>query len=104
MRDRLIKEGLCDRATAPSVSVIGRIVKSSGSGSSGPVSMDSASIKAGKHTIDGILGGGPGIDGSGNKTKESGDCKYIFSQKERFFSFFLFLSISCPSFFFFLDF
>jgi len=94
MRDRLIKEGLCDRASAPAVSVIGRIVKSAGSVSSGSAAIDNASIKAGKHTIDGILGGGPVLDGSGTKTKESGDCEYLNCSKKFFYSL---LSISAAT-------
>lgn len=51
IRDRLIKEGLCDRTTAPSVSSISRLLR-------GPNGLrDDSSIKGQhKHSIDGILG------------------------------------------------
>jgi hypothetical protein len=83
IRDRLIKEGLCHRNTAPSVSAISRLLRVGngqtmtglnhhnnnhnshhmiscgphGSPSNTTTSMDSISSKAvAKHTIDGILG------------------------------------------------
>lgn len=50
IRDRLIKEGLCDRTTAPSVSSISRLLR----GPNG--SRDDPSSNKHKHSIDGILG------------------------------------------------
>ena len=53
IRDRLIKEGLCDRTTAPSVSSISRLLR-------GPNNQkDDSNLHKGqhKHSIDGILGG-----------------------------------------------
>lgn len=99
IRDRLIKEGLCDRNTAPSVSAISRLLRVGsgqtmtgnnhhnnnnshhmiscgphGSPSNTTTSMDSISSKAAaKHTIDGILGavsvGGTGGGLCGQRTK-----------------------------------
>ncbi|RWS07035.1 protein gooseberry-like protein, partial [Dinothrombium tinctorium] len=76
IRDRLIKEGLCDRTTAPSVSAISRLLRggSGPSGSSTSSSVDSLSSKAAKHTIDGILGAAAGGGSISNASKESGDC------------------------------
>lgn len=53
IRDRLIKEGLCDRTTAPSVSSISRLLR----GPNG--TKDDPNMHKGqhKHSIDGILGG-----------------------------------------------
>lgn len=52
IRDRLIKEGLCDRTTAPSVSSISRLLR----GPNG--TKDELGHKGQhKHSIDGILGG-----------------------------------------------
>lgn len=53
IRDRLIKEGLCDRTTAPSVSSISRLLR----GPNNP--KDEPGLHKGqhKHSIDGILGG-----------------------------------------------
>lgn len=82
IRDRLIKEGLCDRTTAPSVSAISRILRGNcgltgngtSTGTTGNSSVDSLSSKAAKHTIDGILGGAPGAV-SLNKGKDIDECK-----------------------------
>ncbi|RWS26403.1 protein gooseberry-like protein [Leptotrombidium deliense] len=60
IRDRLIKEGLCDRTTAPSVSAISRLLRGGAAGCAMSCSLDSVSTKASKHTIDGILGGSAG--------------------------------------------
>jgi len=72
IRDRLIKEGLCDRTTAPSVSSISRLLRGPNnavnSNSSGSTK-ESESVGKGhhhKHTIDGILGG----------DKCNNDCKF----------------------------
>lgn len=66
IRDRLIKEGLCDRTTAPSVSSISRLLRGP-NGPHGPKDELGALGKGGhggggggggqhKHSIDGILG------------------------------------------------
>lgn len=71
IRDRLIKEGLCDRTTAPSVSAISRLLRGGGGPTHGVGGLsigDSISAKAAKHTIDGILGGSAG--GSMDKSKD----------------------------------
>ncbi len=53
IRDRLIKDGLCDRNTVPSVSSISRVLrcKSKGDGDD-----DSDKSSPDKHSIEGILG------------------------------------------------
>ncbi|XP_064459528.1 protein gooseberry-like isoform X2 [Ornithodoros turicata] len=53
IRDRLIKEGICDKNSAPSVSSISRVLRGRSSGDRSP---DDCSKKA-DHSIDGILGG-----------------------------------------------
>jgi len=87
IRDRLIKEGLVDRTTAPSVSAISRLLRGNGgptgqtngmmhhlhgSPTNTTTSMDShlSSKSAPKHTIDGILGGGPKSDKSNDDDGE----------------------------------
>ncbi|CAG2161565.1 unnamed protein product [Oppiella nova] len=74
IRDRLIKEGLCDRTTAPSVSSISRLLRGpNGSVTGSGGAKESESVGKGghhhKHTIDGILGG----DKCNNDSEESGD-------------------------------
>lgn len=75
IRDRLIKEGLCDRTTAPSVSSISRLLRGpktpSGGSNNGTSENQSGNTKVHghhKHTIDGILGG----------DKCSNECKFLF--------------------------
>ncbi|XP_064460296.1 protein gooseberry-like [Ornithodoros turicata] len=51
IRDRLIKEGICERATAPSVSSISRLLR----GPRGPGDDDDDPKAPHKHSIDGIL-------------------------------------------------
>ncbi|XP_035220778.1 protein gooseberry-like [Stegodyphus dumicola] len=59
IRDRLIKDGICDKSSAPSVSSISRVLRGSRHGSrstdSGSDSCDGS--KKADHSIDGILGG-----------------------------------------------
>lgn len=56
IRDRLIKDGICDRTSAPSVSSISRVLRGGKPGrSEGPDAFQDGSRK--DHTIDGILGG-----------------------------------------------
>ncbi|XP_054722556.1 protein gooseberry-like [Uloborus diversus] len=60
IRDRLIKEGICDKSSAPSVSSISRVLRGSRHGSrSGDSGSDSGcdGSKKADHSIDGILGG-----------------------------------------------
>lgn len=97
IRDRLIKEGLCDRTTAPSVSAISRLLRGGNGGnhstghcqatSPSATSMDSMSVsKAAKHTIDGILGGplAGGLCGQGGpKSKDSDDGKLPETESAR---------------------
>ena len=68
IRDRLIKEGLCDRTTAPSVSSISRLLRGPNNSMHSSVAKENESVGKGqhKHTIDGILGG----------DKCNNDCEY----------------------------
>lgn len=53
IRDRLIKEGLCDRTTAPSVSSISRLLRGPNGSRDDPGALKGQH----KHSIDGILAG-----------------------------------------------
>lgn len=81
IRDRLIKEGLCDRTTAPSVSAISRLLRNNESNQSQTNSNDAGQLAKAKHTIDGILGGQLGTGGS-IKSKDS-DCEGNHQQSVR---------------------
>ncbi|CAG2159860.1 unnamed protein product, partial [Oppiella nova] len=65
IRDRLVKEGICDKNTAPSVSSISRVLRGSNrgtdyrSGNESDVSINEYSVRK-DHSIDGILGGRSG--------------------------------------------
>ncbi|XP_054159873.1 paired box protein Pax-7-like [Oppia nitens] len=67
IRDRLIKEGICDKNTAPSVSSISRVLRGNNknsdyrSGNESDISVNDYSIRK-DHSIDGILGGRSGDD------------------------------------------
>ncbi|XP_074602066.1 protein gooseberry-like isoform X2 [Brevipalpus obovatus] len=69
IRDKLIKENLCDRTTAPSISAISKLLRDGNasncsSSASSSAGMDSHSGKAAKHSIAGILSTGqPGLTG-----------------------------------------
>ncbi|KAJ6220114.1 hypothetical protein RDWZM_005926, partial [Blomia tropicalis] len=67
IRDRLIKEGLCDRTTAPSVSSISRLLR----GPNG--TKDDPNMHKGqhKHSIDGILGGDKSDSDSGSEDSDA---------------------------------
>ncbi|XP_017494503.1 PREDICTED: protein gooseberry-like, partial [Rhagoletis zephyria] len=60
IRDRLIKEGLCDRTTAPSVSSISRLLRGPNGSMRGDGGMDG-------HGPGGGMGGGGGGGGGGHK-------------------------------------
>lgn len=80
IRDRLLKEGLCDRSTVPSVSSISRVLRSKfngkgsegDSGSEGHESDGERSETKGTHNIDGILG-----DSKQDKS-DAEDGKWVF--------------------------
>ncbi|XP_013778470.1 protein gooseberry-like [Limulus polyphemus] len=58
IRDRLVKEGYCDRSTAPSVSSISRLIRGDGGGDGENMSVGSGEKRienVNKHSIDGIL-------------------------------------------------
>ncbi|KAM7310998.1 protein gooseberry-like [Ixodes scapularis] len=71
IRDRLIKEGICERASAPSVSSISRLLR-------GPRDDDDDPKALHKHSIDGILAGPKHPDLPGSRVPSSlgggGDC------------------------------
>ncbi|XP_058054143.1 protein gooseberry [Anopheles bellator] len=56
IRDRLIKDGLCDKTTAPSVSSISRLLRG-GCGGRRDESIGGLAEMRGNHSINGILGG-----------------------------------------------
>ncbi|KAL3861915.1 hypothetical protein ACJMK2_007927 [Sinanodonta woodiana] len=62
IRDRLLKENVCDRSSVPSVSSISRVLRTKSNRSEGESSEEQESDngeksdKGGKHSIDGILG------------------------------------------------
>lgn len=58
IRDRLVKDMICDKASAPSVSSISRVLRGGGGDLSSPDhSEDDDSARRPDHSIDGILGG-----------------------------------------------
>ncbi|GAB6032276.1 Paired box protein Pax-7 [Chamberlinius hualienensis] len=69
IRDRLIKEGICDRSTAPSVSSISRVLRGRSRGDSEDDDRIRDDKTGHRHSIDGILG-----DRKEGKESDLSDC------------------------------
>lgn len=68
IRDRLIKENLCDKTTVPTVGAISKLLRDGSSSNcsssaSSSTGMDNMTGKAAKHSIAGILSTGQGLHG-----------------------------------------
>ncbi|KAK3587301.1 hypothetical protein CHS0354_011281 [Potamilus streckersoni] len=80
IRDRLLKENVCDRSSVPSVSSISRVLRTKSHRSEGESSEEhesdngEKSDKGGKHSIDGILGDSKPEEKTETEDEDGSDC------------------------------